>query len=140
MVREYCCITRVYNFSAGHRLYLKNASDEENLRIFGKCTNLKGHGHDYYLEVKITGEIDPETGMITNLDGLDSLIKVVIEELDHKRLDIEIPFFQDVTPSGENILKYLWIKIKPMIRIGNLHYLKLWETRNNYFEYFEEGV
>ena len=140
MVREYCCITRVYNFSAGHRLYLKNASDEENLSIFGKCTNLKGHGHDYYLEVKITGEIDSETGMITNLDDLDNLIKGVIEELDHKRLDIEVPFFQDFTPSGENILKYLWIKIKPLIRIGNLHHLKLWETRNNYFECFEEGV
>ena len=140
MAREYCSITKVYSFSAGHRLYMKNASDEENLRIFGKCTNPRGHGHDYYLEVTVAGDIDPETGMITDLNKLDNLVNGVIEGLDHKRLDIEVPFFQDFTPSGENILKYLWVKIKPLIQNGVLHHLKLWETRNNYFEFFEEDI
>ncbi|MFQ5787150.1 MAG: 6-carboxytetrahydropterin synthase [Thermodesulfobacteriota bacterium] len=138
MGKEVCSITKVYHFSAGHRLYVKGISDEENWRIFGKCANPKGHGHDYYIEVKISGEIDPETGMVINLGELDELMKDVIDELDHKRLDIEVPYFKDSQPSGENIVKYMWLGIKPRLRSGKLDHLKLWETQNNYFEYFEE--
>ncbi len=135
---EVCSITKVYRFSAGHRLYLKGISDEENWRIFGKCTNPKGHGHDYYIEVKIRGEIDPETGMVIDIGELDELMKDVIDELDHKRLDVEVPYFRDFQPSGENIVKYMWSSIKPRLKSGELSHLKLWETQNNYFEYFEE--
>lgn len=138
MAREICTITRVYRFSAAHRLYRKDATEEENFRIFGKCTNPMGHGHDYYIEVTVGGAIDPDTGMIINIGELDRIANEVIEELDHKRLDIEVPYFADLQPSGENIVKYLWSRLKPMIKDGKLNYLKLWETQNNYFEYFEE--
>jgi 6-pyruvoyltetrahydropterin/6-carboxytetrahydropterin synthase len=138
MPREICSITRVYHFSAGHRLYLKDVSEEENFRIFGKCTNLKGHGHDYYLEVRVSGHIDPDTGMIINMTELDDITGDIIDELDHKRLDIEVPYFTAVQASGENIVKYFWLRLRPRIKKGRLSYLKLWETQNNYFEYFEE--
>jgi 6-pyruvoyltetrahydropterin/6-carboxytetrahydropterin synthase len=140
MPREICSITRVYHFSAGHRLYRKDVSEDENLRIFGKCTNPKGHGHDYYLEVGVRGDIDPDTGMIINIGELDEIAREVIDELDHKRLDIEVLYFTDVQPSGENIVRYFWSKLKPRIKKGKLSSLKLWETQNNYFEYFEEEV
>ncbi|HEY7534572.1 MAG TPA: 6-carboxytetrahydropterin synthase [Thermodesulfobacteriota bacterium] len=139
MSKEICALTKVYHFSAAHRLNAKRYSPEENRRIFGKCNNPKGHGHDYYIEVKITGDIDPETGMLMDLSELDETMKEVIDELDHTRLDIEIPYFKEFVPSGENIVKYIWIKLKPKISKGNLLQLKLWETQDNYFEYFEEG-
>ena len=138
MGRGVCALTKVYRFSAAHRLYSKNYSDEENWRVFGKCTNPKGHGHDYSIEVKVTGGINPETGMITNLNDLDEAVKDVIEELDHTRLDIEVPYFREFHPSGENIVKYFWMKLQPKMKTARLIHLKLWETPNNYFEYFED--
>lgn len=136
--KEVCTLTKVYHFSAAHRLNAKKYSDEENRRIFGKCNNPKGHGHDYYVEVKVTGNIDPDTGMIMNLGDLDRIMKEIIDELDHTRLDIEIPYFREFTPSGENIVRYIWIRLQPKIDKGKLLHLKLWETSDNYFEYFED--
>jgi len=139
MGKEVCALTKIYHFSAAHRLHAKRYSDEENRRIFGKCNNPKGHGHDYYVEVKVIGDIDQETGMVINLDELDEMMKGVIDELDHTRLDIEIPYFREFTPSGENIVKYIWTKLQPKVDKGRLLHLKLWETSDNYFEYFEDG-
>jgi 6-pyruvoyltetrahydropterin/6-carboxytetrahydropterin synthase len=139
MGKEICALTKVYHFSSAHRLHAKRYSDEENRRIFGKCNNPKGHGHDYYVEVKVTGNIDPETGMVINLCELDEMMNGIIDELDHTRLDIEIPYFREFTPSGENIVKYIWIKLQPKIDKGGLLHLKLWETSDNYFEYFEDN-
>lgn len=139
MRKEICTLTRIYHFSAAHRLNSEKYSEEENQRIFGKCNNPKGHGHDYYIEVKVTGDIDPETGMVINLSRLDEIMKDVIEELDHTRLDIEIPFFREFQPSGENIVKYLWLRLQPKMKGGRLYHLKLWETPDNYFEYFEDN-
>jgi 6-pyruvoyltetrahydropterin/6-carboxytetrahydropterin synthase len=139
MRKEVCALTKAYHFSAAHRLNAKKYSDEENRRIFGKCNNPKGHGHDYYVEVKITGDIHPDTGMIINLSDLDEVMKGIIDELDHTRLDIEIPYFREFTPSGENIVKYIWMKLQPKIDKARLLHLKLWETPDNYFEYFEDN-
>ncbi len=139
MKKEIYSLTKVYHFSAAHRLNAKRYSEDENRRIFGKCNNPKGHGHDYYVEVKITGNIDPETGMLVNLNELDGTMKEVIDELDHARLDIEIPYFKEFVPSGENIVKYIWIKLNPKMNKGRLLHLKLWETPDNYFEYFEDN-
>ncbi len=139
MRKEICTLTKVYHFSAAHRLHSEKYSDEENVRIFGKCNNPKGHGHDYYIEVKIKGNVDPETGMLINLSELDETMRDIIEELDHTRLDIEIPFFRECQPSGENIVNYIWVRLQPkMMKKAKLYYLKLWETSDNYFEYFEE--
>lgn len=137
--KEVCALTKVYHFSAAHRLHAKGYSDEENRRIFGKCNNPKGHGHDYYVEVKVTGDIDPETGMVIDLCELDEVMKGIIDELDHTRLDIEVSYFKEFTPSGENIVKYIWVKLEPKMNKGRLLHLKLCETSDNYFEYFEDN-
>ncbi len=136
-IKEYVSLTKTYRFSAGHRLFIKSLSDEENFKIFDTCSNPNGHGHDYSIEVKLTGDIDPETGMIYSLEDLDKIMKLVIEDLDHKRLDIEVPYFENDQPTGENIAKYIWNKIKLSLSDKLIH-LKLSETSNSYFEYYEE--
>jgi 6-pyruvoyltetrahydropterin/6-carboxytetrahydropterin synthase len=138
MGKEVCTLTRVYRFSAAHRLHSPRYSDEENRRIFGKCNNPKGHGHDYYIEVTVTGNIDSETGMIVSVEYLDKVVQEIIDELDHKRLDVEVPYFVEFQPSGENIVKYLWLQLEQRIKGVKLFHLKLWETRDNYFEFFKE--
>jgi 6-pyruvoyltetrahydropterin/6-carboxytetrahydropterin synthase len=138
MRREICSLAKIYHFSSAHRLHSTKFSEGENRRIFGKCNNPRGHGHDYYVEVKVTGRIDPETGMVINLTDLDAIMKDIIEELDHTRLDVEVPYFRESQPSGENIVKYIWLKLQPRFKEAKLFHLKLWETPDNYFEYFEE--
>ncbi len=137
-IKEYVSLTKTYRFSAGHRLFLKNLSDEENIEIFDTCSNPNGHGHDYSIQVKLSGDIDPETGMIFSLEDLDNIMGPVIDELDHKRLDIEVPYFADEQPTGENIAKYIWGKLKPDLADKLIH-IKLSETSRSYFEYYEEG-
>lgn len=137
--KEICCLSKTYNFSSGHRLFLARLNDKENYEVFGKCSNPKGHGHDYYLEVKVRGNIDQETGMVIGLNMLDTVVNQVLRELDYKRLDKEVQFFIENQPTGENIIRYLWDNIKDNIENADLVYLKLIETENNYFEYFEES-
>ena len=130
-------LTRRYRFSAGHRLYIKGLSDEENLRIFDTCSNPNGHGHDYYLEVKVAGPIDIETGMVVNLSELDRMVEDTISELDYKRLDLEVPHFREHQPTGENIAEYLWEKLRDGLSEKLVH-LRLSETSSSYFEFFDE--
>ncbi|XP_033894607.1 6-pyruvoyl tetrahydrobiopterin synthase isoform X2 [Acipenser ruthenus] len=96
-------VTRVQSFSACHRLHSKALSDEENKRIFGKCNNPNGHGHNYNVEITVRGKIDPATGMVLNITDLKEYIEMAImEPLDHKNLDKDVPYFADVvryTPS-----------------------------------------
>lgn len=134
---EVVTFTKTYRFSAGHRLYIKELSDEENFRIFDSCSNPAGHGHDYYLEVKVAGDIDPVTGRVINREELDRAVAPVIEELDYKRLDIEVPYFRDRQSTGEHITEYLWARLKPRIPCKLVH-LRLSETGTSYFEYFQE--
>ena len=114
-MKDNCTLTKVYSFSAAHRLHNEKFSDEENREIFGKCNNPNGHGHDYSLELTIGGEVDEKTGMIIDIVKLDGIINSVLDELDHKRLDIEIEYFTKVRASGENIAEYLWDKIVVLI-------------------------
>ncbi len=113
-------------------------SDEENFEIFDTCSNPNGHGHDYLVEVRVTGNIDSGTGMLISLPDLDRKVLSVIEELDYKRLDLEVPYFEEHVATGENITKYFWDKLKPKLGDGLVH-LKLHETEKSCFEYFEEG-
>lgn len=119
-------------------MYIKNLSDEENERIFSSCSNVHGHGHDYGVQIKVSGEIDPETGMVVKLEELDSLSARVLDGLDHKRLDIEVPYFTKNQPTSENIAKYVWEKLKEGLG-ESLVYVRVSETKNSYFEYFEEA-
>ena len=90
------------------KLHNEDFSEEKNKQVFGKCNNPMGHGHDYYLELTVKGDIEEETGMILNIEVLDEVVLSIIDELDHKRLDIEIDYFTKERASGENIAKYLW--------------------------------
>ena len=116
---------------------MKTLSDEENFKIFDTCSNPNGHGHDYYVQVRVSGDIDPECGMILSLEELDKIIGPVIDELDYRRLDIEVPYFAEYQPTGENIAKYIWDRIKPGLEDKLIH-IKLSETSNSCFEYYEE--
>jgi 6-pyruvoyltetrahydropterin/6-carboxytetrahydropterin synthase len=136
-IKETVTLTKAYRFSAGHRLYIKGLSDEENMKIFDTCSNPNGHGHDYYVEVKVAGKIDSETGMVVNTEKLDGIVGDALEELDYKRLDIEVPYFTKVQPTGENIAEYLWLRLKTILPKELVH-LRLSETPTSYFEFFEE--
>ncbi|OGU54727.1 MAG: 6-pyruvoyl tetrahydrobiopterin synthase [Ignavibacteria bacterium RBG_13_36_8] len=129
-------VTRREVFSASHRLYNKNLSDEENEKIFGKCSNSNGHGHNYTLEVVVAGEVDPLTGYVIDLSKLKKIIKEnVTHKLDHKNLNVDVDFLKDIIPSSENITKGIWNQLVGKIPSGRLYSIKLYETENNYVEY-----
>lgn len=131
-------LTRKYHFSAAHRLHSEQLSDEENIALFGKCNNLHGHGHNYYLDVTVQSEPDPETGMITDLNELDGTVdKIVLKKFDHKHLNLDTEEFKGLNPTSEVVAKVIYEMLQP--HIPNLHKIGLWETEKNYFEYFGPG-
>ncbi|MBZ0200863.1 MAG: 6-carboxytetrahydropterin synthase [Ignavibacteriaceae bacterium] len=129
-------ITRRETFSAAHRLFNPNFSDEQNKKIFGKCSNPNWHGHNYILEVTVAGKPDPETGFVVNLTELKKIIKEnIITKVDHKNLNTETDFMQGIIPSGENITVAFWKELEARIPGGKLYSVRLSETENNFFEY-----
>ncbi len=129
-------VTRRERFSAAHRLFKSNLSDEENFELYGLCSNPNWHGHNYVLEVIVSGEVDPETGYLLDLKILKEIIrKNVIEKVDHKNLNIETDFMKGIIPSAENITIAIWKQLANKIPKGKLYSVKLYETENNYFEY-----
>ncbi len=124
------------HFNAAHRLYVPTWSDEKNQEIFGKCNNPNYHGHNYDLEVKVSGEVDPETGMLIDLKYLRDIIEEKVEEkLDHKNLNTDIPELRDIRPTTENICYFIYQQIKE--ELGEKYDVKvrLWETPRNSAEY-----
>jgi 6-pyruvoyltetrahydropterin/6-carboxytetrahydropterin synthase len=129
-------VTRRETFSAAHRLFNPDLTDEENEKIFGKCSNPNWHGHNYVLEVVVAGEINPETGFVIDVKELKEIInKYVISKVDHKNLNIDTDFMRGIIPSAENIAVAIWNQIKDRIPYGKLYSVKLSETENNFFEY-----
>ena len=129
-------VTRREVFSASHRLYNKNLSDAENEKLFGKCSNPNGHGHNYTIEVVVAGEIDHLTGYVIDLSVLKKIIhEHVIEKVDHKNLNLDVDFLRDKIPSSENIVIGIWNQLVNQIPSGKLYSVKLYETENNYIEY-----
>ncbi|HOI29656.1 MAG TPA: 6-carboxytetrahydropterin synthase [Melioribacteraceae bacterium] len=129
-------LTRREVFSASHRLYNENYSDEENLRVFGKCSNPNGHGHNYVLEVVVCGEIDNSTGYVIDLKILKEIIREhVIRKVDHKNLNVDVDFMRGVIPTAENIAIGIWNQLEGNIPSGVLYSVKIYETENNYVEY-----
>lgn len=132
-------ITRRERFNAAHRLFRSELSDEENLEIFGKCSNPNWHGHNYTLLVTVKGEIDPSTGFLINLKSLSKLIReLIIDKLDHKNLNLEVDFMQGKFTTTEQLAIGIWDQlIKPIRDLGaDLHKIRLEETENNFVEYF----
>ncbi|MEO8399155.1 MAG: 6-carboxytetrahydropterin synthase [Ignavibacteriaceae bacterium] len=129
-------VTRRERFSAAHRLFLPNLSDEENEKMFGKCSNPNWHGHNYILEVVVAGEVDPKTGFVIDIKKLKEIIhKNVIDKVDHKNLNIDTEFMKRIIPTSENITIAIWNQLKNKIPNGRLYSVKLYETENNYFEF-----
>jgi 6-pyruvoyltetrahydropterin/6-carboxytetrahydropterin synthase len=129
-------VTRRLTFNAAHRVHNPALSEEENTRLFGKCNNPNWHGHNYVLEVSVTGEPDPMTGYVVDL----GVVKRIAEEefvalVDHKNFNLDVPFMQGTIPTSENIILACWRRLEPALRPGRLSRLRLWETENNYVEY-----
>ena len=129
-------LTRRETFAAAHRLFKPELSDEENFKLFGKCSNPNWHGHNYTLEVTVAGEVDPTTGFVLDIKQLKEIIKkFVISNVDHKNLNIDTDFMKGMIPTSENITIAIWNELINNIPEGKLYSVKLYETENNYFEY-----
>jgi 6-pyruvoyltetrahydropterin/6-carboxytetrahydropterin synthase len=131
---------RRYRFAASHRLHSQRLGEEENWRVYGKCNNPYGHGHNYVLEVRVSGEVDPATGMIANLADLDSFVEgEVIEPFDHKSLNEDVEAFRDRVPTTENLCIEIYRRLKPFPN-AKLESVRIEETGNNSFEYAGEEL
>ena len=129
-------ITRRETFAAAHRLFKPELSDEENLKLFGKCSNPNWHGHNYTLEVIVAGEVDADTGFVMDLKDLKEIVrKNIISKVDHKNMNLDADFMKGKIPTSENIVIAIWNELKDKITKGKLFSVKLYETENNYFEY-----
>jgi len=134
-------ITRKVEFSASHICRLPQLSDEENRRIFGMAANPHGHGHNYVLEVSLEGDPDPVTGMVLDLKELkEILLRHVVEPYDHRFLNYEVPPFDRVVPTTENIARDIWQRLDPHLSDGRrrLHSIRVYETPDLYVDYYGE--
>ena len=129
-------VTRRLHFNAAHRVHNAALSAEENTALFGKCNNPNWHGHNYELEVSVTGAIDPRTGYVIDLAVLRDLVeRELVSRLDHKNLNLDVPFLTGTNPTTENLVVACWRILAPVVAPGKLTRLRLWETDNNYVEY-----
>ena len=130
---------RRYRFSASHRLHTAHLTEEENCRAFGKCNNPYGHGHNYVVEVSVSGKVDPATGMIANLADLDAFVQHhVLEDFDHKSLNEDVPAFRDKVPTTENVCIEIFQRLKKF-SLARLERVRVEETGKNSFEYAGEN-
>ena len=132
-------ITRRAHFNAAHRLFICDWTDEQNMAVFGKCSNPNWHGHNYELFVTVKGIPNKETGFVMNLKLLSQIIESkILEKVDHKNFNLEVDFLKGVQPSAENIAIAFWEQIELEVNVAGatLHCIKLIETENNYVEYF----
>ena len=131
-------LTRVEHFNAAHKLYNPKWSREENEAVFGKCANENWHGHNYELFVTVKGDPDPETGFVMDAKVLSDIIQEhILEPLDHKNLNLDVPFMQGQLCSTENLVMAIWKQLEPHIpKAVALHCIKLYETPRIYVEYF----
>ena len=134
-------ITRRERFSAAHKLFREDWSEEKNMEVFGRCSNPNWHGHNYELFVTVKGEINPKTGFLIDLRDLKNLIKAhVIDKLDHKNVNLDVDFMKGKMASTEVLAVEIFNQLKPHVEeLGAfLHKIKVIETENNYVEYMGE--
>jgi 6-pyruvoyltetrahydropterin/6-carboxytetrahydropterin synthase len=129
---------RRYRFSASHRLHSPRLSEAENARLYGKCSNPHGHGHNYVIEVSVSGDVDPATGMIANLTDLDGFVeREVLDAFDHRSLNDEVDAFHKNVPTTENLCIEIYRRLKAFPN-ARLERIRVEETSNNSFEYAGE--
>lgn len=132
-------LTRRYTFPASHRLFRADWSEAENHRVFGKCANVHGHGHNYTLEITVTGPVDSSTGMIVNLADLDGFVRGrVLDDFDHANLNEQIPEFRGSIPTTENLCWVIFTRLHGFA-YGRITRIRIEETGKNSFEYIAES-
>ena len=133
-------LTRKIEFSAAHFYHNPAWSPEENRRMFGKCANLNGHGHNYVLEVTVAGEPDPATGMVLDLKELKEILeREVMQRMDHRHLNHEVPELAGKIPTTENVAAVIWNLLAPKITKGKLHRVRLYESPDLFVDCFGDG-
>jgi len=132
-------LTRKAEFSASHYYNNPEFTPEENQRIFGKCNNPHGHGHNYTLEVTVKGEIDPRSGFVVDLKELKEIMnREVIEVVDHRYLNKEVAEFKDLIPTTENLAVTIWKWLDPRLSVARLHRIRVYETPDLFADYYGE--
>jgi len=130
-------VTRRVHWNSAHRLFRADWSDEENERVFGDCANPHWHGHNYEMEVTVSGPVDPETGYVLDLKVLRDLLEErVVSHLDHRNLNVQVPWLEGLNPTTENLVVAIWNRIVDHLPEGlRLERIVLWETPRNFVEY-----
>jgi 6-pyruvoyltetrahydropterin/6-carboxytetrahydropterin synthase len=127
-------LTKRIEFAAAHRYHKPEWDEAKNRAVFGLCYNPPAHGHNYMVEVTVLGEVDPKTGMVVNLFDLKHILLNVLEEFDHKNLNLDMPYFESLVPTSENLARVLWGKLDAQKDIGTLHAIRLYEDEDLYAE------
>jgi len=131
-------VSRRETFNAAHQLRDPGLSEAENRRLYGKCANL--HGHNYVLEVVVGGEIDPATGYVLDLKQLSDVISSrIIEDVDHRNLNTDVPWLEGLIPTAENLAAAFWDRMRSELPAGLLRSVRLWETDKNWAEVGERS-
>ena len=134
-------LTRKAEFSASHYYWSDRLSAEENLRLFGKCANRNGHGHNYTLEVTVEGEVDPVSGFVVDLKELkDILEREVVSVYDHRHLNLEVPEFRTTIPTTENIAIAIWHRLDGKVPNAKLHRVRVYEMPELFADFYGEGA
>lgn len=132
-------LTRKAEFSAAHYYWNEEFSEEENARVFGKCANRNGHGHNYTLEVTVEGKVDPVSGFVVDLKWLRDVIdREVISIYDHRHLNLEVPEFKQTIPTTENIAIAIWNRLAPKMEAARLHRIRVYEMPDLFADYYGE--
>lgn len=132
-------LTKRIEFAAAHRYIRAEWEEAKNRAVFGLCYNPPAHGHNYMVEVTVVGEVDAKTGMVVNLFDLKRILLDVLEEFDHKNLNLDMSYFTDRIPTSENLARLLWTKLEVQKDIGALHTVRLYEDEDLYAEITAEG-
>ena len=133
-------LTRKAEFSASHYYHNPGLSPEENRRLFGKCNNPNGHGHNYTVEVTVTGAVDPRSGFVVDLKDLKEILnREVMDVLDHRFLNKEVAEFSASIPTTENLAIWIWRRLEGKLKVARLHRVRLYETVDLFVDYYGEA-
>jgi len=133
-------LTRKAEFAASHYYHNPEFTPEENQRVFGKCSNLNGHGHNYTLEVTVKGEVNPRTGFVVDLKDLkDVMNREVVDAMDHRHLNKEVPEFANQIPTTENLAIVIWKRLQSRLQVAKLHRVRVYESQNLFADFYGEA-
>lgn len=133
-------LTRKAEFSASHYYHNPELTAEENRRLFGKCNNPHGHGHNYMLEVTVKGRVDGRSGFVVDLKNLKEIMnREVIEVLDHRFLNKEVAEFRELIPTTENLAIHIWNRLQAKLNVAQLHRVRVYETPDLFVDYYGEA-